>query len=116
MTLSYQEPQPISRDDLNAALASNDGRSISIALIRMALHEPDWEWAERICLTNLEDKRTEVKNAALTGLSHLARIHRKLHLEIVLPKIKCLLSDADSHGIAEDTLGDIGQYVSSPEI
>jgi hypothetical protein len=82
----------------------------------MALHEPDWPWAEDICLSLLSDARKEVRSAALTSLGHLARLHSMLHLEIVVPAVKRLLADPDSRGVAEDTLDDITRFVNHREM
>jgi hypothetical protein len=109
--MKYQEPLPITREDVNKSLASRDSRAAAEALIRMALCESDWEWAEHVCLTALKDDRAEVKVAALTALGHLARRFRTLHLDVVLPSIKNLLMEAPYRGAAEDALDDIAVFI-----
>lgn len=108
----YEEPQPITRSEIAAALRAEEGYVTASALIRMGLHEQDWQWAEGICLTTLSDSRKEVRIASLVALSHLARLHHKLHLETVIPAIRKLLGDPDCRGTAEDTLEDITIFVS----
>ncbi|HLJ88974.1 MAG TPA: hypothetical protein VKZ53_19295 [Candidatus Angelobacter sp.] len=107
----YEEPAPISRQEVEEALRSPDGQTTAPALIRMALHERDWQWAERVCLRALSDSRTPVRIAALIALGHLARLHRRLHLELAVPAITRLLGDAECGGTAEDTLEDIAIFV-----
>lgn len=111
MNPKYRQPQPILREEFERDMASQDQRVVSTALIRMALHESDWKWAERACLSMLSDPRKDVKVAALVGLGHLARIHRVLHLEIVVPAVTRLVNDAAVGGSAEDTLDDILMFV-----
>jgi hypothetical protein len=115
MRLKYEDPPPIGRSEVLRELASGDEDLASSALIRMALHEPDWQWAEGVCLSMLSDLRKDVRNAALVALGHLARIHGKLHLESVIPSVKRLFGDAESRGVAEDTLEDIIQFVPKQE-
>jgi len=109
--MKYQEPSPITREDVKKSLASRDSRAAAEALIRMALFESDWEWAEHVCLIALRDDRAEVKIAALTSLGHLARRFRTLHLNAVLPSIRNLLMEAAYRGAAEDTLDDIAVFI-----
>jgi hypothetical protein len=107
----YEEPQPISRKEIEAARFSKEGEVVASALIRMAFHENDWKWAETICLSTLSDVRKQVRLASLIALGHLARRHHTLHLETVIPAIRKLLDDADCRGVAEDTLEDIMIFV-----
>ena len=112
MSKRYEDPLPISRAKVQTALRSPDDRVTALALIRMGLHEKDWKWAEGICLSALSDYRKSVRTASLTALGHLARIHRKLHLEIVVPAVRKLMDDPDCSGVAEHTLEDINMFVS----
>jgi hypothetical protein len=109
--LRYEEPQPISRTEIEAALRSQEDQVTASALIRMGLHEQDWQWAEGVCLTALSDGRRQVRIASLTALGHLARLHHRLHLETVIPAIRKLLNDPDYRGVAEDTLEDITMFI-----
>ncbi len=113
MTLRYEEPQPISRKEVESALASENPEVAAKALIRMALWEPDWEWAEHTCLAALQNRNVEIKKAALTAIGHVARLHHVLHLEAVIPVVKQLLDDPSCQGIAEDALDDISIFVRS---
>jgi hypothetical protein len=110
----FEQPAPISREELRRDLSSPNPDITATALISMALYERDWRWAESVCLSALgDDPRRAVKQAALIGLGHLARIHHTLHLEIVVPVVQELLNDPDLGGIAEDALQDIIRFVST---
>jgi len=110
--MKYSEPQPIGRDDVLNALASEDANTAAEAIIRMSCSELDVEWAEHICLIALGDQRKRVKTAALTAVGSLARRFRTLNLDLILPVIHGLLVDQDLQGIAEDALDDIAVFAS----
>jgi hypothetical protein len=63
--MKYHEPLPITREEVKKDLTSRDSRVAAEALVRMALSESDWKWAEHVCLIALKDDRAEVKIAAL---------------------------------------------------
>ena len=109
--MNYEKLQPISRREVKDALDRGDAARIADALLRMSLSDPDWNWAEDLCLKSLNDHRPEVKAAALVALGHLARLHRVLHLDRVLPRLKELLHDPEWAGRAEDVLDDIAVFV-----
>ena len=83
------------------------------ALLRMALHERNLDFAERLCLDALEDRRPEVKTAAIQSLGHLARIHHALANAAVVDHLKKLQQDPAWSGLAEDALDDILTFVPS---
>jgi hypothetical protein len=112
--MKYEEPSPITREDVRRGLESRSPGKAAGALIRMALHEPDWEWAERVSLHVLEeDDRPEVKTAALKALGHLARRFRTLHLDVVLLTVNKLLAQSPYKGAAEDVLDDIAMFIKT---
>lgn len=110
----YREPLPIDRKDVEKALSGSDARHAAETVIRMAMNEPDLEWAQRMCLAAVRDFRTEVVLAGLTGLGHLARRFRTLNLSLVLPAVRCHLKDEKYGGVAEDVLDDIAVFVHTP--
>jgi len=48
---------------------------------------------------------------AATGLGYIARIHRKLDVEIVVPRLMALREDAEIASNVEDALDDIKWYL-----
>jgi|SRR5579862_2966654 len=111
MDLRFDQPPPITKLEVEDSLSDADSSVTVKALIRMALWETDWEWAERMALRALEDPRKPVKMAALVAIAHLARLHRRLHLELVLPAVNKLLNDPDCCGNAQDALDDIAVFI-----
>lgn len=109
--LRYDEPPPIAREDAEDAFASDDVPRICEALVGVALHEPDWRWAQDRALELLEHDDAWVRGLAATCLGHVARIHGMLDEDTVIPALHAA-SDRDS-GIAgrvDDALGDITQF------
>ena len=107
----YHDVEPISRADAALAFDSAEPDAIADALIRLAYHDPDWQWVESRCLAYCRDPNSDVRGAAITCLGHLARIHGALHLGQVLPVLLELRSDPAVGGRAEDALDDIRTYV-----
>lgn len=109
--MKYQEPLAFNRQLLEDAFDSDDEGLICEALLSMAFHEPDWEWAQDKCLDELESNRPRVRAIAATCLGHIARIHRVLDKEKVIFALKRHLVDEGVAGQAEDALDDIDVFV-----
>jgi hypothetical protein len=107
----YEELAPISHEAAEAALASGDGRQIGRALLRLALHGPDWRLAEARALQHLTHPDIWVRRNAATALGHVARLSRDLDVASVVPALKALLSDPEVGGYAEDALSDIEVFM-----
>jgi hypothetical protein len=112
-SMKYEELTPITREELEHALANESSGGAAVALLRMALHEADWRWAERKCVAVLHDERAAVRAAAVTGLGHVARVHQKVTREIVVPELERLKGDPEFRTLAEDALEDILIFASA---
>jgi hypothetical protein len=105
----YREPQPISRAEAEHIFASGDADAIASALVDITFHDRDWRWVQNKCIGFARVDNSVVRQAAVTCLGHVARIHRKLDLETVLPVV-----DELSGGPAlttQDALDDIRMFV-----
>ena len=87
MKMKYVYLGPIDRHDAETIFHSGDTTKICRSLISISLYDPDYLWAQNKCLQLLESDDIEIKNAAITGFSHIARIHKKLNLNLILPKL-----------------------------
>ena len=58
-----------------------------------------------------EHAHPAVTGLAVTSLGHIARIHRQLDLDKVLPVLEKLRSDPEIGGRVEDALDDIRKYL-----
>ena len=107
--LTYQEPHPVNRDEAESAFASGDSERIARALVNVAFHEADWRWVQERCLGFARHDVAAVRQIAVTCLGHVARIHRRLDLERVLPALDELSCDPEVQ--VEDALDDIRMFV-----
>ncbi len=108
----FRDVTPISREQASIAFASNNVEAICDALIRITYHDPDWRWVQEQCIRFAEFPDADVRGLAVTCLGHLARIHRKLNLEEVLPVLESLLKDPDVAPRVLDTLDDIKIFLN----
>src|SRR5262249_59921606 len=105
--MQYEEINSISRSDAMVALGSADPRDICIALVRLALHDPDLGWVQSLCIELTWRSTVEVQSTAILCLGHLARIHRALDLEKVVPLLIELRKDPLLSGRVDDAMDDI---------
>jgi hypothetical protein len=91
-------------------------RDISQTLVALALHDADWKKVEKYCLEFLEHPDAGVRAVAATCIGHLARIHKTLDLDIVLPALYRHLSDPGQWvaGNADNALSDIEIFMKVP--
>ena len=114
--MKYEELLPISHAQLEQALAGESTEEAAQALLRMALNESDWLWAEKKCFAAIHDERQDVRAAATTALGHIARRHKRLTLDVVVPALKALHDDPQLGGLADDALEDILLFVTTPSV
>ena len=84
------------------------------ALIRASLSIYDPEWLQRTLLESLAIEDDQVKYASLLGIGHVARIHRRLDLETVIPLLEKYRKHPKVGGTAENTLSDIEIFMLRP--
>jgi hypothetical protein len=108
--MQYRDLQPIERVDAEAALASRDPEVVCDALLRLALHDPEWEWVEEKSIEMARSELPAVRGCAATALGHLARIHRRNHYASVVAALRRLLQDPETAPRAEDALDDVRMF------
>lgn len=108
---TYEEPRPISKLKAEEELASGDIERMCTALVGLAFHESDWKWVQKRCLSLTQHPEPQVAGVALTCLGHLARIHRKLDLDEVIPVLEAMRDNEQVGGRAEDALDDIRMFI-----
>ena len=108
-SMIYREPRPISREEAARIFASGDANEIASALVDIAFHDRDWRWVQNKCLCFARDSAPVVRQVAVTCLGHVARIHRMLDLETVLPVLNEL--SRDPAVTTDDALDDIRMFI-----
>jgi hypothetical protein len=110
----YHEVEPITRDEAIVSLTSDDNATVAHTLVRMSHHLDDWRWVEAECLRIIASREDPVSvAAAATSLGHLARIHRQIDAQTVIPLLETLMTSDDRSvaGHAAIALDDIRQFV-----
>ena len=111
--MKFDQPEPLSRDTLSRELASNDQSRISRALIAAALNESDRLYVESQIVNFLAHPDPFVRGIAALAAGHVARIHRSLTVDRIVPLIKQLLDDANpqTRDTAQNALDDIQMFL-----
>lgn len=107
----YVEIEPQTRDELKAALTSDDENRICNAMYSAAQHERDWRWTQGELLKLLSHKSSLVRSCALVAIGEIAIFQGNLDLELVLPETHKLANDPALAPFVEDCLEDIKQYI-----
>jgi hypothetical protein len=111
--MEYHEVFQQERADLERLLESGNERAIIDGLLSAALYDPDWRWVQNTCLRFLNHPTKWVRWNAVTCFGHIARIDRRLDIELVVPRLVALRADAEIAPNVEDTLDDIEWFMPS---
>jgi hypothetical protein len=110
--MEYREPKQLTKTEAEEVFAAeSDLHALREALVSVALGEEDWRWVQGKCLHFAAHEDPSVRSIAATCLGHVARIHRKLDLDVVMPTLEGLLKDPETEGFAEMALDDIRMFV-----
>jgi hypothetical protein len=107
--LRYEALLPISRQEFATVMADGTTQERSEALLRLAVHEVDGEFVERVCLLLLDEHARDVRLSAVRALGHLARIHHGVGRDAV-DRLSSLQDDVEMSGAVADALDDIATY------
>ncbi len=112
-TMTYEEIPELSPDELARWLSSNDPGKILRAVLSASLYWNDEAAALDICLAHMAHRNEDVARSSLTGIGHIARIHRNPSLDIkrIEDRIKELGLEKSLAGTVEDMRSDIQIFV-----
>lgn len=113
--LVYENLDPIEPEAAETALRSGDWRAVSLALLRLALHGPDWELAERRAVEFASHPEVWVRRNAATSLGHVVRLTGVLEPGSI-QVLRALLSDSEVAGWAEDSLSDVEIFMGRGQL
>ena len=109
--MKYEAIEFISKADAETVFVSENPVLISQTLVRLAYHCDDWRWVQSKCLLYSASENENVQNTAILCLGHLARIHHKLDMELIMPVLSRLKKNPKLEGRVEDALSDIDIYI-----
>ncbi len=110
--LKYDEIKPCSREDLEAAFAGDDEKTICSAMYSAAQHEPDWRWAQGELVKFLGHESLLIRSTAINALGELVLFRGQVDLEVVLPEIHKLENDPALAPFVRDYLEDLKSRVT----
>ena len=108
----YEDLLPISRKEAEGAFRSSDIETITVALLRLVLHDPDAAWLQNTVLNFIEHPEPMIRGCAATCLGHIARIHKTIDVERSILALTKLLEDPTCSGKAEDAIEDIQMFAT----
>lgn len=111
--MKYETTKAISKLEVEAIFNKGVNHQIEKTLVSLAYHHKDWRWVQSICLFYAKNGQDSVKQTAILCFGHLARIHKQLDLNIVIPVLEELKSQNTLHGQIENTLDDIAIYINN---
>jgi len=111
--LVYESLDPITAEAAEAVFRTGSPREISRAILRLSLHGPDWELAERRGLELTAHPDVWVRRNAATALGHISRVHGKLDLDLAMPALVALLRDPEVADYADAALDDVEHYLGA---
>jgi len=92
-------------------LANEDIREACTELVCLVFSDSDPAWLQQRCLALFDHPSHEIRAFAITCLGHIARIHRTLDLEAVLPELERMRADREGVSIRiDDALDDISMF------
>jgi hypothetical protein len=106
----YSNNFPLDKDSAEKIFASNDVKRICHAMVAVALHEQDWKWVQDKCLMFFMSDNPDISGLAATCLGHVARIHKQLERDKVIPLLRSRLNDPAIAGQIGDALEDIEMF------
>jgi hypothetical protein len=109
--VKYVEITPLARSEAEVILEDGPPEMISMALLRLAYHEPDWKWVQDLCIRFSQHTDSWVRKNCLICFSHLVRIHGKLEMEKVQPVLDRAFADPETRGYAEDVIDDLKAFL-----
>ena len=82
------------------------------ALLFAIFNIDDWRWIQNLCLDMAKNPDDDIAELSLTGLGHIARIHGKLDVDIVVPFLEEIsINNNALLGRASDALDDIEIFI-----
>lgn len=110
--MQYEAIDRMSREEVEAALGRDDPEELIRAVLAVALHSEDGEWAASVCVRLASHGHFNVRGNAILGFGHLARRYGRLE-PAARDIIEAALRDADPYirGQAEAVADDVQHFL-----
>ncbi|RAZ88458.1 hypothetical protein DPM33_23295 [Mesorhizobium hawassense] len=110
-TLVYEGVKELDRSRTYKSLLSGETGEQIRAILTISWHD-DWRFAQDVCFKYARHTDYSVRNIAIVGIGHIARIHGAIEIGSVLALLADLRHLGHHHGSVEDMLSDIMVYVA----
>jgi hypothetical protein len=110
--MRYEPIDPMSRGDVDAAIARADPDELTRVVLAVALHADEGPWAAAVCLQFARHSHVNLRGNAILGLGHLARRFGRLD-PVAREVIEDGLRDGDDYvrGQAEAAADDVHHFL-----
>lgn len=114
--METDKSNPLTAAEIAQSFQSGNTAAISQTLVALALYDSDWKKVETYCLEFLEHPDAGVRRVAATCIGHLARIHHRLNLHLVLPALYRHQVDQGEYvaGNVDNALSSIERFMYVP--
>jgi hypothetical protein len=102
---------PIRRDVAARWLASEEPTLVVRAILRLALHGPDWKRAEEVAREHAMHPDVMVRRNAATSLGHIARVHGRMDVDASLRMLHAMREDPEVTDWADAALDDFEMFL-----
>ena len=109
--LKYEPVERLPKEELIIRLASAEPDVVAGALYSAARWDPDWRWAQQVCLERLTSPDVAVRWAAATCFGDLAFFRRPLDCGMVIPALTAAMTDPSISDQAAFSLSMVKQFV-----
>lgn len=102
------------RDRVITAIKENDVATLIPVALSVATYDPDWKYAQDLCIRLSEHSNASVRGNAILALGYVARVHRRLEKRIVKPVLLRAQKDSEAEvcSRADDAVDDINLYLN----
>jgi hypothetical protein len=109
--LVYEAVRELYRSGTYKSLLFGDTEEQVRAILSISWHD-DWRFAQDVCFEYARHADPAVRNIAIIGLGHIARIHGAIEIGSVIALLAELRRSGRDHGSTEEMLSDIMVYVA----
>lgn len=85
--LTFHNPEKMSKSEIIKAINSKDKNIVCNALLASAFYEKELNFSINLIQTTLLHECHDIRSLSILCIAHLARIHKQLPEEIVIPII-----------------------------